>query len=72
MSYVYVTEHLPRELLFQKKRLLPAFKKAKSQGKRAVFKIEHSSYCLYVDNVKYDQPLNEHEVAGSSSDSESN
>ena len=72
MSYVYVTEHLPRELQFQKKRLLPAFKKAKSQGKRAVFKIEHSSYCLYIDNVKYDQPLNEHEAAGSSSDSESN
>ena len=53
-KYVYVTEHLPREVLQQKKLLLPVYKKAKEDGKRAVWKIEHASYCLYIDNVKYD------------------
>lgn len=52
-NYVYVTEHLPRELQQQKKQLLPAFKKARAEGKRAVLKIEKATYVLYIDNIKY-------------------
>ena len=50
---VYVTEHLPRALIQQKKTLLPAFKNAKKLGKKVSWKIEQLNYCLYIDNVKY-------------------
>ena len=50
---VYVTEHLPRALIQQKKMLRPAFKNAKKLGKKISWKIEQSSYCLYVDDIKY-------------------
>ena len=53
VGYVYVTEHLPREVLQQKKLLLPVHKKAKEERKRAVWKIEQATYCLYIDNIKY-------------------
>ena len=32
-SYVFVSEHLPKELQMQKKKLLPRFKEAKAQKK---------------------------------------
>ena len=50
---VYVTEHLPRALIQQKKTLLPAFKNAKNLGKKVSWKIEQLNYCLYIDNAKY-------------------
>ena len=50
---VYVTEHLPRALMQQKKMLLPAFKNAEELDKKVSWKIEQSSYCLYIDDVKY-------------------
>ena len=68
---IYVTEHLPRQLQLQKKRLLPAFKKAKAQGKRAIIKIENASYCLYIDNVQYHHPHFDAEWSVSSSSNES-
>ena len=52
-GYIYVSEHLPLHLQQQKKRLLPIFNKARTDGVRAVFKIENASYCLYIDNVLY-------------------
>ena len=52
-EYVYVTDHLPIELQKQKKRLLPVFKAARKDGKKATWKIENSSCNLYIDNVRY-------------------
>ena len=52
-EYVYVTNHLPIELQKQKKRLLPVFKAARKDGKKATWKIENSSCNLYIDNVRY-------------------
>ena len=50
---VYITEHLPRVLMQQKKMLLPAFKNAKKFSKKVSWKIEQSSYWLYIDDIKY-------------------
>ena len=51
----YVKRHLPRQMQDQKKKLLPAFKKAIKQKKEAKFQIdfETGDYCLYINNVKY-------------------
>ena len=51
-EYVYVTEHLLKNLQLQKKRLLPAFKQAKSERKRAIWQIENAEYRLYVEGRK--------------------
>ena len=50
---VYITEHLPHVLMQQKKMLLLAFKNAKKFSKKVSWKIEQSSYWLYIDDVKY-------------------
>ena len=50
--YTYITEHLPRELQLQKKRLLPLYKKARQEGKKATWKIMGNEYQLYIDGVK--------------------
>ena len=52
-KYTYVTEHLPTSLQQQKKRLLPIFKNAKAEGKKAALRIQGTEYCLYINNVKY-------------------
>jgi len=49
---VYVTEHLPKSLQDQKKKLLPRFKEAREENKRASFKVEGTKYCLYINNLK--------------------
>ena len=49
---VYVTEHLPKPLYLQKKQLLPHYKKARSENKRASWCIQDGEYCLYVDGEK--------------------
>ena len=49
---VYVTEHLPKPLYLQKKQLLPHYKKARSENKRASWCIQEAEYCLYVDGKK--------------------
>ena len=51
-EYVYVMKHLPKNLQLQKKRLLPAFKQAKSERKRATWLIKNAEYCLYVEGRK--------------------
>ena len=52
-NYVYVTEHLPRELQEQKKLLLPVYKNARKKGKKIFWRFKKETYCLYIDNVKY-------------------
>ena len=67
---VYVTEHLPRELQQQKKKLLSAYKEAKQNKQRAVWRIEKAKYFLYIDNVKHNPTLTYSEGEISESDSE--
>ena len=40
VNYIFVTEHLPKEVLLQKKRLIPVFKQAKQLGKKVMWKFE--------------------------------
>jgi len=49
---VYVTEHLPKSPQDQKNKLLPRFKEARDENKRATFKVKGTKYCLYIDNLK--------------------
>ena len=51
-EYIYLMEHLPKNLQLQKKHLLPAFKQPKSERKHATWKIENVEYCLYVEGRK--------------------
>ena len=51
-EYVYATEHLPKELQEQKKRLLPFYKDARNNKKKTVRKIQNCEYCLFVDDVR--------------------
>ena len=51
-EYVYATEHLPKELQEQKKRLLPFYKDARNNKKKTVWKIQNCEYCLFVDDVR--------------------
>ena len=50
--YIFVSEHLPKELQMQKKKLLPRFKEAKAQKKNTQWRIENAQCCLYIDNKK--------------------
>ena len=68
-NYVYVTEHLPRELQQQKKKLLSAYKEAKQNKQRTVWRIKKAKYCLYIDNVKHNPTLTDSEGENSESDS---
>ena len=49
----YVTEHLPRELQMQKKKLIPIFRKAKEEGKKTAWKIIDGGYQLYIDGEQF-------------------
>ena len=51
-SYVFVSEHLPKELQMQNIKLLPRFKEAKAQKKSTQWRIENAQCCLYIDNKK--------------------
>ena len=50
-GYIYVTDHLPIEMLQQKKKLLPLFNKAAQEGKRASCKVVADEYRLYIDGI---------------------
>ena len=50
-GYIYVTDHLPSEMLQQKKKLLPLFNKARQEGKRASWKVVADKYRLYIDGI---------------------
>ena len=43
-NYVYVTEHQPRELQQQKNKLLSAYKEAKQNKQRTVWRIEKVNF----------------------------
>ena len=51
-STVYVTEHLPKAFLEQKKLLMPYFKKARMNKQKTFWQAENGKYVLYVDNEK--------------------
>ena len=69
-NYVYGTEYLPRELQQQKKKLLSAYKEAKQNKQRSVWRIEKAKYSLYIDNVKHNPTLTDSEGENSESDSD--
>ena len=68
----YLTEHLPQQLQQQKKKLLSTFKEAREAGKKAFWRIERATYCLYIDNVKYrnDNSASDDSSSDSSANSE--
>ena len=49
---VYVTEHLPKQFIQQKKLLLPVFKRAKANKKKTSWRVENGEYAFYVHNKK--------------------
>ena len=49
---IYVSEHLPKPLYLQKKQLLPFYKKARFENKRASWCIQNGEFCLYVDGKR--------------------
>ena len=50
-GYIYVTDHLPIEMLQQKKKLLSLFNKARQEGKRTSWKVVADEYRLYIDGI---------------------
>jgi len=50
--YVYATEHLPKALQLQKKKLKGLFDAARKAKKRTAWKIENNEYCQYVDSQR--------------------
>ena len=51
-SYVYASEHLPKELQKQKKALMPLFQKAKRNKQKSAWKLQDSEYCLLVNDER--------------------
>ena len=51
-KFVYVSNHLPRDFVLQKKRLYPQYKEALSKNLKPFWRIEDGSYNLYVNNIK--------------------
>ena len=49
---VYITEHLPKQFLEQKKSLIPCFKEARAQKKKTSWGINNGEYCLYIKGKK--------------------
>ena len=55
-SFVYATEHLPKELQKQKKALMSLFQKAKRNKQKTAWKLQDSEYCLFVDDERVELP----------------
>ena len=55
-SYVYATEHLPKELQKQKKALMPLFQNAKRNKQKIAWKLQDSEYCLFADDERVELP----------------
>ena len=49
---VYVSEHLPKEMYEQKKRLIPHFKDARKMKLKTIWIVQNGEYCLFVDDKK--------------------
>ena len=54
---IYVTEHLPKTFINQKKLLLSSFIKARKEKKQAYWQNDHKQYYLFVDNEKIPPPI---------------
>ena len=48
----YITDHLPKKFLEEKKLLLPQFKEARRLNKKTYWRPENGKYNLYVNDVK--------------------
>ena len=52
-SSIFVTDHLPKVFLEQKKLLMPQFKEAKRNQQKTSWRAENGEYVLYIDNKKF-------------------
>ena len=57
ISYVYVSDHLPKPFEAQRKKLMPQFTMARKQNKKAYWRIEEGQHCFFVDDKKVDLPI---------------
>ena len=57
ISYVYVSDYLPKPFEAQRKKLMPQFIMARKQNKKAYWRIDEDQYCLFVDDKKVDLPI---------------
>ena len=57
ISYVYVSDHLPKPFEAQRKKLMPKFKMARKQNKKAYWRIDEGQYCLFLDDKTVDLPI---------------
>ena len=57
--FIYITDHLPRTFLQQKKMLLPDFKHAKRNKQKTSWRAEDGEYVLYVEGRKISSRQNQ-------------
>ena len=53
----YITEHLPKKFVEERKKLMPAFKEARLQSKKTAWRVENGHYALFIDNQKAPLPM---------------
>ena len=66
--YVYITDHLPKAFLMQKRSFMPEIKAARQAKQKTYWKIENGRYNLYVNDVKV-EPNNSDTTACSENES---
>jgi len=50
--YVFVTDHLQKELQKQKRELIPLFKAARKNKQKTEWKLLDSEYCLFIEGIR--------------------
>ena len=55
--YVFVTEHLPQKFQAQRKLLLPAYKEAKKNKQKTLWKAINGNYNLFIDDKQINPPM---------------
>ena len=53
----YITEHLLKKFVEERKKLMPAFKEARLQSKKTAWRVENGHYALYIDNQRAPLPV---------------
>ena len=53
----YITEHLPKKFVEERKKIMPAFKEARLQSKTTAWRVENGHYALYIDNQRAPLPV---------------
>ena len=53
----YITEHLPKKFVEERKKLMPTFNEARLQSKKTAWRVENGHYALYIDNQRAPLPM---------------